>query len=93
VRNWMERQLGPIGRLEETGRGLRTLAGVIADLPELSLRAERLLEKFERAADQGFPLAAESLEGIGRAEARRARWQAVALWVIALLLAILIIRS
>jgi len=93
VRDWMERQLGPIGRLEETGRGLRTLAGVIADLPELSLRAERLLEKFERAADQGFPLAAESLEGIGRAEARRARWQAVALWVIALLLAILIIRS
>ena len=92
VRDWMERQLGPIGRLEETGRGVRTLAGVIADLPELSLRAERLLAQFERAADQGFPLAPESLDGIGRAEARRARWGTAALWVIALVSIALLLR-
>jgi ubiquinone biosynthesis protein len=84
VRAWMARQLGPIGRLEEAGRGVRTLAGVIADLPELSLRAERVLAQLERATDRGFSLAPDSLEGIGRAEARRARWQTAALWVIAL---------
>jgi len=84
VRAWMERQLGPIGRLEEAGRGVRTLAGVLADLPELSLRAERVLAQLERATDRGFSLAPDSLEGIGRAEARRARWQTAALWVIAL---------
>jgi ubiquinone biosynthesis protein len=84
VRAWMERQLGPAGSLEEAGRGLRTLASVVADLPALALRSKRLIAKLERAADEGFPLATESLEGIGRAEARRVRWQAAALWVVAL---------
>jgi ubiquinone biosynthesis protein len=92
VRDWMERQLGPIGRLEETGRGVRTLAGVLADLPELSLRAERVLAQLERATDRGFSLAPESLDGIGRAEAHRARWGTAALWVIALVSIALLLR-
>ena len=47
VRDWIERNLGPIGRIEEAGRGLKTLAGVVGDLPELALRAERVLAKLE----------------------------------------------
>jgi ubiquinone biosynthesis protein len=93
VREWIERNLGPIGRIEEAGRGLRTLAGVLADLPELALRTERLLAKLERATDEGFHLTAEALEGIGRAEARRIRWQVMALWVIAAVLTLILIRS
>ena len=41
-----------------------------ADLPELALRAERVLAKLERSADNGFPLSRESLEAIGRAKER-----------------------
>ncbi len=88
VGEWIERNLGPIGRIEEAGRSLRTLAGVVADLPDLSQRAERVLAKLEEAAGRGFSLSPESVEAIGRAEARRARWSALALWTIAALLAL-----
>jgi ubiquinone biosynthesis protein len=86
VRDWIERNLGPVGRIEEAGRGLSTLLGVVGDLPDLALRAERVLGKLERATDRGFSLTPESLEGIGEAEARRSRWIAAALWVIAAVL-------
>ena len=88
VREWIERDLGPAGRIEEAGRGLTTLVGALGDLPELAVRAGRVLAKLERATDRGFDLTPESLEGIGEAEARRSRWVAAALWVIAGLLAI-----
>src|SRR3712207_3794789 len=38
VREWIERNLGPMGRIEEAGRGLSTILGVVADLPDLALR-------------------------------------------------------
>jgi ubiquinone biosynthesis protein len=88
VRDWIERNLGPIGRIEEAGRGIATLASVLSDLPDIAQRGERVLAKLEDAADHGFRLARDSLDGIGRAEARRARWQTAALWVIAGLLAL-----
>jgi len=87
VRTWIERNLGPVGLLEEAGRGVRTLAGVVADLPELALRAERVLAKLERATDRGFALTGDTVEGIGHAAARRVKWEGVAIWLIAALLA------
>jgi ubiquinone biosynthesis protein len=84
VREWIERNLGPIGRIEEAGRGAMSFAGMIGHLPVLAARAERLVESLEAAAERGFPLAPESVSDIGRAEARRARWSAVALWIMAL---------
>jgi ubiquinone biosynthesis protein len=93
VREWIERDLGPVGRIEEAGRGLATLAGVLGDLPELAVRTERVLSKLERAADRGFDLTPESLDGIGEAEARRSRSVAAALWVIAITFIVLLIRA
>jgi ubiquinone biosynthesis protein len=57
------------------------------------LRAERLVAKLERATDRGFALHPESVAAIGRAEGRRSRWQAGALWVLALCAVVLIWRS
>jgi ubiquinone biosynthesis protein len=93
VREWIGRDLGPVGRIEEAGRGLSTLAGVLGDLPELTVRAGRVLAKLERAADRGVDLTPESLDGIGAAEARRSRWVAAALWVIAAAFIAFLIRS
>ena len=87
VRAWIERNLGPVGVIEDAGRGLRTLAGVIGDLPELALRAERVLVKLEGAADGGIALKRGTVEHFAQAGARRARWQGLALWLIAALLA------
>ena len=48
VRDWIERHLGPVGRIENAGRGAFTLAGVLADLPDLALRGERVLRQLEQ---------------------------------------------
>jgi ubiquinone biosynthesis protein len=90
VREWIERNLGPVGRIENAGRGLWTLAGVVADLPELALRAERVLNQLEEVTGKGVPLHPSSIAAIGRAEARGNRWGVAALWIIAVLLIIAI---
>ena len=89
VSEWIARNLGPLGRVEEVGRGARSIAFSLAKLPETIGRGERILEDLERSAAQGFALDRRSVEAIGLAEARRNRWSTVALWVIALLLAVI----
>jgi ubiquinone biosynthesis protein len=86
VRDWIERNLGPIGLIEDAGRGMVTLAGVVAELPQLARRGERLLGRIEEATERGFAIAPESVEAIGRAETRRVSWGAAALWLIAAML-------
>ncbi len=86
VRDWIARNLGPVGRIEDAGRGIRSLVGAVAQLPETVTRTERLLGRLEEAGAEGVTLDAASIEAIGRAEARRNRWSTAALWAIALLL-------
>jgi ubiquinone biosynthesis protein len=87
VREWITRNLGPVGRIEDAGRGVVSLAGAVAQLPETLARGERLVAHLEEATMRGFALDAESVEAIGRAEARRNRWGNAALWAIAAILA------
>jgi ubiquinone biosynthesis protein len=91
VREWMERNLGPVGRLQEAGGGMAELARAALRAPELVRRGERLAEDLERAGREGFALSEASVEAIGRAEARRARWGNAALWAIAALLAVMVL--
>jgi ubiquinone biosynthesis protein len=93
VRDWIERNLGPLGRIENAGRGIWTLAGVVADLPDLALRAERVLNQLEDVTARGFNLHPQSVAAIGRAEAKGNRWAAAALWLIAALLIIVAVRG
>jgi ubiquinone biosynthesis protein len=93
VREWIERNLGPVGRMEEAVGGLSTLATAVSHLPEIALRAERLVAKLERATDRGFALHPESVAAIGRAEGRGNAWGTVALWVIAGLLLLVLLRA
>ena len=93
VRDWIERNLGPIGQIESAGRGVRTLAGVIADLPELALRTERILNRLEDVTARGIPLHPASVGAIGRAGARANRWGVAALWAIALLLTVAVVKA
>jgi ubiquinone biosynthesis protein len=88
VRSWIEQNLGPRGKIEDFGRNLSTLARFANELPNVLLRGERLVERCERMASDGFELSGRTVERIGRAEAQRARSGHFALWVIAALLAI-----
>ena len=87
VRDWITRNLGPLGKVEEAGRGAHSLISSMAALPETIGRAQRVLGQLEEASRQGFVLDERSIEAIGRAEARRNRWGNWALWLIAGLLA------
>ena len=91
VREWIERHLGPAGRLEDAAQG----AGEVGTLPRRRAgparpRGATLADQLDAATRDGLVLAPETVAAIGQAEARRNRWTALALWVIAALLAVVI---
>jgi ubiquinone biosynthesis protein len=92
VREWIERHLGPVGRVEQAAAELGGIGRLIGNAPALLTRAASTLERFDEQTREGLVLAPETVEAIGRAEARHWRWTALALWVIAGLVAIWLFR-
>jgi ubiquinone biosynthesis protein len=92
VREWIERHLGAAGALEGAAEGTLELGRFFGNVPTLLSRGAALVEQLDVITRNGLVLAPETVEAIGRAEARRNRWIAVALWMIVALLAVLIVR-
>lgn len=91
VREWIERNLGPIGKIEGVVSGAGELAKAFGDVPRIASRAAALAEQLDAATRNGVVLAPQTVADIARAEARQTRGRTLALWVIALsLLALLI---
>ncbi|WP_375455333.1 2-polyprenylphenol 6-hydroxylase [uncultured Methylobacterium sp.] len=88
VRGWIARNVGPLGRIEGAAHAARTLADVVSDVPDLALRLKRLLLRLDEAA----PSNARRLERVARDERRKAIWQTLALWAIALGVLVLALR-
>jgi len=88
VREWIERNLGPAGRLEDAVEGAGEIGRFAAQVPSLLTRAATLLDQIDDITRNGLVLSPDTVEAIGRAEQRRNRWTAVALWAIAALLAV-----
>ncbi|MDU6139975.1 MAG: ubiquinone biosynthesis protein UbiB, partial [Bradyrhizobium sp.] len=84
VREWIERNLGPIGRIEGAVTGIGELARLTATLPVLAARAAAVLEHMETMTRDGLRLSPETIAAMGRTEGKKSRWRAIALWVIAL---------
>jgi ubiquinone biosynthesis protein len=93
VREWIERHLGPAGQLEDAAGGVRELGRFLGAVPALLARGAVLVGQLDAITRDGLVLAPETVAAIGRAEARRNRWSAAALWVIAVLLGWLVIRG
>jgi ubiquinone biosynthesis protein len=87
VREWIERNLGPIGKLEDAVEGAGEIGRFIGQVPGLLTRAGSLLDQLDDITRDGLVLSPDTVEAIGRAEARRNRWMTAALWAIAVLLA------
>lgn len=83
VRAWIERNLGPVGQIEGAVASAGQLGRVAAGLPAIAARAVSTLEQLDAITRNGLVLAPETVQAIGRAEARQNRWQTLALWVIA----------
>lgn len=92
VREWIERHLGPIGRIENAATELGSIARIVGDAPQLMTRASAAFERFDEQTREGLVLAPETVEAIGRAEAKHWRWTTLALWAIAGLFAIWLFR-
>ncbi len=86
VRDWIERHLGPIGALENAADGAREVGRFFGEVPSLLRRGALLVEQLDVITRNGLVLAPETVSALAKAEARRGRWTASALWAIALLL-------
>ena len=94
VREWIERNLGPIGRIQAAASGAGELGRVLSGLPAIAGRAVAALEHFETITRDGLVLAPETVEAIGASQRRHTKWQGIALWIIALsLVSILLILA
>ena len=93
VRDWIERNLGPLGKLQEFGVGALDMARFAPRLPALLERGERIITNLEAGAIRGFTLSPESLDAIGKAEASRTLWSNLAIWAIVILLAVMAARG
>jgi len=83
ARDWVERNLGPVGRLEDVTEGAIELGKFLGGVPALLARAANLADQLDAITRNGLVLAPETVAAIGIAEARRSRWMTAALWVIA----------
>jgi ubiquinone biosynthesis protein len=92
VREWIARHLGPAGRLEGAVEGAGEIGRFLGQVPSLLNRAGTLLDQIDDITHNGLVLAPETVAEIGKAEARRNRWTAGALWTIAMLLIILVYK-
>jgi ubiquinone biosynthesis protein len=84
VREWIERNLGPIGRIQGAMSGAGELGRVVASLPAIASRTVTVLEHLETMVREGVTLSPETIAAFGRAEVRKNRWRTLALWVIAI---------
>jgi ubiquinone biosynthesis protein len=91
AREWILRNLGPAGRIESAARGASEIGHALARIPGLLQRALRIAEQIDLATREGVTLSPQTVAAMADAERRRQRWQTIALWVIAALLAWLVL--
>jgi ubiquinone biosynthesis protein len=84
VGEWMERNFGATGRIEQAVDALGSLSRLAGQLPEIARRAGQLNADIESLREKGVRLHPDTVEGIGHEVARYGRSGRVALWVIAL---------
>jgi ubiquinone biosynthesis protein len=87
VRSWIERRLGPIGKIEDAAGALGQMA---AGLPAMLGQAQRATAMLaDMAQSGGLRLDRQTTEELAEAQSRHGRVQRYALWVGAVALAII----
>ena len=80
VREWIERNLGPIGRIQGAMSGAGEIGRVLAGLPAIVSRSVAVLEQLEAMTREGLTLSEETIASMGQTESR---WRTIAHWIIA----------
>ncbi len=92
VREWIERNLGPLGRIENAAQELGGFARLVGTAPSLLSRAAQTFERLDEQTKDGLVLSPATVEAIGESKRRGRVWMTAALWAIALLIAIWLFR-
>jgi ubiquinone biosynthesis protein len=87
VRDWIQRNLGPVGKIEEAATGLSDVARAVTRLPVMLQHGARIAQQMSDATRDGLTLSPETVEAIGRAEGRGNRWLTIGVWLAVILLA------
>ncbi|MGQ0455654.1 MAG: 2-polyprenylphenol 6-hydroxylase [Hyphomicrobium sp.] len=93
AREWMEANLGFVGRMQEVGRGAGSLGEILLRAPDLARRAEATINDLAEMANSGLRLDADTVKRLAREKARRTRAADAAVWLAALSLATLALRG
>jgi ubiquinone biosynthesis protein len=92
VREWIERNLGPVGRIEDVAGGAAEIGRFFGSVPGLLTRAASLTEQLDEITRDGLVLSRETVDRIADARKERNRWLIGGVWLIAaLLLGLLIV--
>ena len=84
--------MGPWANCRTSAAPPSTLARFAANLPSVLLRGENIVNQLEGMAENGFELSEGAIAKIGKAEARGARWGHIALWLIAAIGLMMLLR-
>jgi ubiquinone biosynthesis protein len=90
VRGWMERKLGPAGKLEDAAN---SIGRIISGLPQMLTETQRASTVLARmTSDGGLRLDAETIEQIARAQVRNRRLERILLFAGSVALVVIAVR-
>ncbi len=92
AKEWMEANLGIIGRLKDAGAGAQTIGEVLLQTPGLLAKAQSTANGLAEMASKGVRLNSETLAQIN-ANSRRSAAHTLALWAIAVGIAAIALRQ
>jgi ubiquinone biosynthesis protein len=87
VGDWIARNLGPRGKIEDAGRNVFSLVKLIAEAPQRLERLNSLIEGWEEAAEARRTPSLGGSDATASPDGRRSALTATALWAIVALLA------
>ncbi len=92
VREWIEKNLGPIGKITEFGEGAAGILGFAPKLPALLSRGEKLLVNLEKNMESSSSFASSATKAIDKSQSFVLS-PTFAIWIIAGLLAYWLFRA
>ena len=84
VSKWIASNLGPAGMMNDAVSGLKSMARLAGQMPQMAERAERLSIAMDEMAQNGLRFDPQTAQQIGKAQAWHGRWGRRALFMIAL---------
>ncbi len=84
AKEWIERNLGPMGRLRDVGEGASEFAKILGELPKLLASAERATTALGEMLSGGVRLSDETVRELSRRHGGAAWMQTAAIWLGAL---------